>query len=218
MEIKIAPSLLAGDFVNIESEIKKCEAAGADMIHIDVMDGHFVPNITIGVPVVKSIRKVTALPLDVHLMISEPIKYIDAFADVGADIITVHLESDGSTAEAIEQIKKKGCLPSVSVKPKTDVNEVMPYIDSLAMVLVMTVEPGFGGQKFMGDMMPKVKAIREYSKSIDIEVDGGIDAHTIKDAAAAGANIFVAGSAVFNRPSAADAVAELRRGAEAGSR
>ncbi len=216
MELKIAPSLLAGDFANIESEIKKCEAAGADMIHIDVMDGHFVPNITIGVPVVKSIRRVTSLPLDVHLMISEPLKYTDAFADAGADIITVHLESDGSTAEAIEKIKNKGCLPSVSIKPKTDVNEVMPYIDSLAMVLVMTVEPGFGGQKFMGDMMPKVKAIREYSKNIDIEVDGGIDENTIKDAAAAGANIFVAGSAVFNRPSAADAIAELRRGAEAG--
>ncbi len=216
MEIKIAPSLLAGDFANIESEIKKCEAAGADMIHIDVMDGHFVPNITIGVPVVKSIRRVTSLPLDVHLMISEPLKYTDAFADAGADIITVHLESDGSTAEAIKKIKNKGCLPSVSVKPKTDVKEVMPYIDSLAMVLVMTVEPGFGGQKFMGDMMPKVRAIRDYSKDIDIEVDGGIDENTIKDAAAAGANIFVAGSAVFNRPSAADAIAELRRGAKAG--
>ncbi len=216
MQIKISPSLLASDFANLENEIRRCEAAGVDMIHIDVMDGHFVPNITIGIPVLKSISKKTNLPLDVHLMISHPLQYIESFAEAGADIITFHIESESDTKETIKKIKECGCSASVSVKPNTPIDSVFPYLNSLDMVLIMTVEPGFGGQKFMSDMMPKITKLRNLSDNIDIEVDGGIDLNTIKTAATAGANIFVAGSAIFKSNDISSTVRELRKKAEAG--
>lgn len=161
------------------------------------MDGHFVPNISIGAPVIKAIRAVTKVPFDVHLMISHPLKYVEDFADAGADIICFHIESESDTQETIDKIIASGCKAAVALKPKTPASAVMPYIDKLSMVLVMTVEPGFGGQSFMADMMPKIEEIRKAAPDIDIEVDGGINAETIKTAAAAGANVFVAGSAVF---------------------
>lgn len=195
MEIKIAPSVLAADYANLETELKKC--SDAQYIHLDVMDGHFVPNISIGAPVIKAIKAVTKVPFDVHLMISEPLRYIDDFADAGADIICFHIESESDTQKTIDKIIESGCKAAVALKPKTPASAVIPYIDKLAMVLVMTVEPGFGGQSFMADMMPKIEEIRKAAPDIDIEVDGGINAETIKTAAAAGANVFVAGSAVF---------------------
>lgn len=195
MEIKIAPSVLAADYANLETELKKC--SDAQYIHLDVMDGHFVPNISIGAPVIKAIRAVTKIPFDVHLMISHPLKYVEDFADAGADIICFHIESESDTQETIDKIIASGCKAAVALKPKTPASAVIPYIDKLSMVLVMTVEPGFGGQSFMADMMPKIEEIRKAAPDIDIEVDGGINAETIKTAAAAGANVFVAGSAVF---------------------
>lgn len=195
MEIKIAPSVLAADYANLETELKKC--SDAQYIHLDVMDGHFVPNISIGAPVIKAIRAVTKVPFDVHLMISHPLKYVEDFADAGADIICFHIESESDTQETIDKIIASGCKAAVALKPKTPASTVIPYIDKLSMVLVMTVEPGFGGQSFMADMMPKIEEIRKAAPDIDIEVDGGINAETIKTAAAAGANVFVAGSAVF---------------------
>lgn len=195
MEIKISPSVLAADYANLETELKKC--SDAQYIHLDVMDGHFVPNISIGAPVIKAIRAVTKVPFDVHLMISHPLKYVEDFADAGADIICFHIESESDTQETIDKIIASGCKAAVALKPKTPASAVMPYIDKLSMVLVMTVEPGFGGQSFMADMMPKIEEIRKAAPDIDIEVDGGINAETIKTAAAAGANVFVAGSAVF---------------------
>ncbi len=211
MEIKISPSLLASDFANLESEIKRCEAAGADMIHVDVMDGHFVPNITIGVPVVKAIRKVTSLPLDVHLMISNPFEYIENFAEAGSDIITFHIESNSDTGNTIKKIKKYGKMASVAVKPKTDIDTVVPYLKALDMVLVMTVEPGFGGQKFIPEMVDKIELIRRMVNDIDIEVDGGIEPSTIGSAAKAGANVFVAGSYLFKSDDLTRSAENLRK-------
>lgn len=195
MEIKIAPSVLAADYANLEKELKKC--SGAQYIHLDVMDGHFVPNISIGAPVIKAIRPVTDVPFDVHLMISEPLKYIEDFANAGADIICFHIESESDTQKTINKILDSGCRAGLAIKPKTPASAVFPYLDKLSMALVMTVEPGFGGQSFMADMMPKIKEIRAAAPDIDIEVDGGINPETIKTAAKAGANVFVAGSAVF---------------------
>ncbi|MBR6407800.1 MAG: ribulose-phosphate 3-epimerase, partial [Clostridia bacterium] len=199
--IYISPSILACDFSKIGEEIKKVDAAGADMIHVDVMDGHFVPNITIGPPVIKKIRKATALPFDVHLMISEPLRYTDIFCSSGADSITFHVEC-GRTKETIEAIKSRGVRTSLCVKPATPVESVFPYLDKLNMVLIMTVEPGFGGQSFMYDMLPKIRSLRqEITKrglGCDIEVDGGINPTTAALAIEAGANVLVAGSAVFN--------------------
>lgn len=195
MEIKIAPSVLAADYANLETELKKCEKA--QYIHLDVMDGHFVPNISIGAPVIKAIRAVTKVPFDVHLMISHPLKYIEDFANAGADIICFHMESESDTQETIDKILKSRCRAALAIKPKTPASAVLPYLSKLSMVLVMTVEPGFGGQSFMADMMPKIEEIRNAAPDLDIEVDGGINAETIKTASAAGANVFVAGSAVF---------------------
>ncbi len=213
MNIKISPSMLASDFANLESELKKCEGAGADLIHLDVMDGCFVPNITIGAPVIKAMKRVCGVPFDVHLMIEEPLKYIDDFADAGADIITFHIESKSDTYETINKIIKCGCKASVSVKPKTDIEEVFPFADKLSMVLIMTVEPGFGGQSFMCDMLPKIEKLRAKFPDIDIEVDGGINSETIKECAAAGANVFVAGSAVFKSENPANAIETLKKNA-----
>lgn len=212
MKMKIAPSVLAADYANLESELQKC--SGAQYIHLDVMDGHFVPNISIGAPVIKALRRVSGKVFDAHLMISEPQRYIKDFADAGADIICFHEESDGCTADTIRMIKDCGCRAALALKPATPAEAALRYIDELNMVLVMTVEPGFGGQSFMADMMQKVRAVREAAPDIDIEVDGGINPETIKLAAAAGANVFVAGSAVFKSTDPKKTINELRKNAE----
>lgn len=219
--IKISPSMLSCDFSKMGEEAKKIEASGADMLHLDVMDGHFVPNITFGAPVIKALRKASAVPFDVHLMISEPLKYAVDFASAGADIITFHVESDSDTEETIEKIKSLSCKVGISVKPATSIERVFPFLDKVDMVLVMTVEPGFGGQSFMENMMSKITALKkkigEIERDIDIQVDGGINEQTVFTAAKAGANIFVAGSAVFGNEDYKNAVSTLRKNAEIGS-
>lgn len=195
--IKVSPSILAADFANLKHDIQKVESCAA-MLHLDVMDGHFVPNISIGIPVVESVRKNTNLFLDVHLMISKPLDYIDAFASAGADLICFHLESESDIEQTIQKIKKCGKKAAVSLKPATPAELVFPYLSQLDMVLVMTVEPGFGGQKFMENQMEKVRAIRHAAgPDLDIEVDGGINRETAKTVVEAGANVLVAGSFVF---------------------
>ena len=211
MNMKISPSILASDYANLEKELNKCKDAGADLIHIDVMDGHFVPNISIGIPVVSALKKVCDIPFDVHLMISDPLRYAEDFAKAGADIICFHAESDSDIKTTIDKIKSLGVKPALAVKPNTPVDIILPYLDELAMVLIMTVEPGFGGQSFMECTMPKIEQIRKINKSIDIEVDGGINLSTIKTAAKAGANVFVAGSAIFNSTNPKDTISELKQ-------
>ncbi len=212
--IKIAPSILSADFAYLGRDIEKI--ATADYVHVDVMDGLFVPNISIGIPVVKCIRPTTSLPLDVHLMIDRPVRYVEQFCDAGADIVTCHVEADTeeNILAAIDKIHAKGKKAGVVVKPKTPASAVLPFIDRVELILVMTVEPGFGGQKFMADMMPKISALREEceKRSIDIEiqVDGGISAKTIEEPARRGATVFVAGSAVFGADDPAKAIAEMK--------
>ncbi len=212
--IKISPSILSSDYGNLSSELKRMEACGADMLHIDVMDGHFVPNITLGAPIVKCIRKSSTLPFDVHLMISDPYKYIPDFVNAGSDIITFHAEADSDIEKTIDLILASGKKAGLSVKPKTPVEAVYPYLDKLSMVLVMTVEPGFGGQSFMEDMMPKVSAVRSEidrrGLDIDIQVDGGINKDTISIAAKAGANVFVSGNAIFSSDDAEKTIADFK--------
>lgn len=215
MDIKISPSMLASDYANLESELKKCEMGGADLIHLDVMDGHFVPNISIGAPVIKAMKKVCNIPFDVHLMISDPYFYVDDFIDAGADIITFHTECDSDIEKTIDKIIAGGCKASLAVKPKTDIEEVYPYLDKLSMVLVMTVEPGFGGQSFMESTMPKIKKLRAKCPDIDIQVDGGINTETVKIAGKAGANVMVAGSAVFNSADPKQTIKILKQNAKA---
>lgn len=216
--IKISPSILSCDYSKMGEELLRMQKAGANWAHFDVMDGHFVPNITIGVPIVKSLRNVSDLFFDVHLMISEPLKYIDSFAKAGADLITFHLESDSDVKQTIEAIKAAGCKAAVSLKPKTPAREVFEYLDILDMVLVMTVEPGFGGQSFMADMMPKVREIRDECNSrgldLQIQVDGGINEENIGEAAKAGANVFVSGNTIFSAKDSAKMISLLRQKAQ----
>ena len=212
--IKISPSILSADFANLQRDIEAI--ATADYVHVDVMDGLFVPNISIGIPVVKSIRPVTDLPLDVHLMIDRPVRYVEQFCDAGADIVTCHVEADTeeNIRAAIEKIHAKGKRAGVVVKPKTPASAVLPFIDLVDMILVMTVEPGFGGQKFMAGMMPKVAQIRTYIDAMnpgcELEVDGGVDPTTAKVCVASGANVLVAGSAVYKAPDIEARIRELR--------
>lgn len=212
--IKIAPSILAADFANLEREIQRISAA--DYVHVDVMDGVFVPNISIGIPVVQSIRPTTQLPLDVHLMIVEPVRYVEQFCDAGADLVTVHVEADTEEKihEAIDKIHAKGKRAGVVLKPKTPAEAVLPFLKKVELILVMTVEPGFGGQSFMADQMPKVSALRklidEQNPACELEVDGGVDPNTCKTCIAAGANVLVAGSAVYKAPDISARIQELR--------
>ncbi len=210
----IAPSLLSCDFSCFGDEIRRVDEAGADLVHLDIMDGHFVPNLTFGAPVVKKLRRFTDLPFDVHLMISQPLAYIDDFADAGADILSFHTEADSDIDATIRKIEDRGMRPALAIKPGTPAHTVLPYLERLYMVLVMTVEPGFGGQRFMADMMPKVELLRQEidrrGLSTLIEVDGGIDRHTIRQAYISGVDVCVAGTAVFGAPSAMDAIGELR--------
>ena len=212
--IKISPSMLAGDFSCMGEQAKMIAEAGADWLHLDVMDGHFVPNLTFGAPIIKSIRNKTDIPFDVHLMISDPLKYAEDFIKAGADMLTFHIESDSPVEETIDLIKSKGCKAALSVKPKTPVEEVFPYLDKLDMVLVMTVEPGFGGQKFMADMMDKVEKlsaeIKRRNLNVEIQVDGGVSPATVAQCAKAGATVAVAGSAVFGAEDPRKAIADMK--------
>ena len=210
--IIVSPSILSADFANLERDIKAVEKAGADWIHVDVMDGHFVPNITIGVPVVKSIRKITKLPIDVHLMIENPEKYVEPFVKAGADIITFHYEAAGEKSrEILKMIKSFGVKAGISIKPKTSPDEIFNLLTTADMVLVMTVEPGFGGQSFMADCAEKIPYLKNNSpQSMIIQVDGGINAETAKVCTRLGANSLVAGSYVYKSDDIKTAIDSLR--------
>ncbi|MEC2324236.1 ribulose-phosphate 3-epimerase [Lederbergia lenta] len=212
--MKIAPSILAADFSKLAEEVKEAEAAGADMIHIDVMDGHFVPNISMGPFIVEAVRKVTSLPLDVHLMIENPDRYIEQFIDAGADYITIHVEASPHIHRTVQEIRRLGAKPGVVINPGTPASSISSIIDYVDMVLVMTVNPGFGGQSFIQGVLPKIREIKQMiigkELDIDIEVDGGINSETLKLCKDAGANIFVAGSAIFSQTDRQKAMNELR--------
>ena len=200
-KIQISPSILSADFSQLGSEIKKLEQGGADLIHVDVMDGHFVPNLTIGPPVIKNLRKYTKLPFDVHLMISPVHKYIENYAEAGADIITIHPEATDNLKESINLIKKFGKKVGVSLNPKTEIKTLISEIENIDLVLVMSVNPGFGGQKFMPEVLDKIKELKKIKDEgkyhFDIEVDGGINFSNSKIVLEAGANILVSGTTVF---------------------
>ena len=209
-KVIISPSILSADFANLERDIKRVELAGADWLHIDVMDGHFVPNITIGVPVTASINKVTQLPLDVHLMIENPDKYIKAFAKAGADILTFHIESNSDVKSTIDLIKSFNIKAGLSIKPNTPPEVVFPYLNDLDLVLVMTVEPGFGGQKFMPLCAEKIPASRKNApKDLIIQVDGGINAETARICTSYGANSLVAGNYIYKSENIKSAIESL---------
>lgn len=212
--VKIAPSILSADFADLGREVQR--VSSADWLHVDVMDGMFVSNISIGVPVVKSLRKATDMFLDVHLMIEKPVRYIDAFADAGADLLSIHLESDmpPGIRAALEAMDRKGVKKGIVLRPITAAEAVLPYIKDVDLILVMTVEPGFGGQKFMTDQLPKLAAIRkyieEYNPACHLEVDGGVDPKTAPLCIEAGADVLVAGSAVYGAADPAEAIRTLR--------
>ncbi|HSH25145.1 MAG TPA: ribulose-phosphate 3-epimerase [Massilibacterium sp.] len=212
--IKIAPSILSADFSKLGEEIKEVEQGGADYIHVDVMDGHFVPNITIGPLIVKSIRPITNLPLDVHLMIANPDQYIPEFAKAGADIISVHVEACPHLHRTIHLIKEQGKKAGVVLNPATPVETIQHILHDVDLVLLMTVNPGFGGQSFIPSVLPKIKQIRQMVDDlglpIEIEVDGGVNQDTAKQCIEAGANVLVAGSAIYNKENRKEAIQQIR--------
>lgn len=214
--IKVAPSILSADFVNLERDIRKLSETGVDYVHVDVMDGIFVPNITIGIPVVAAIRRITDLPLDVHLMIDRPLRYVEQFCKAGSDLLTVHVEADTeeNTLEALKKIHANGVRAAVSIKPNTPAEAVLPFLPLCDLILMMTVEPGFGGQAFMEHLMPKLRQLRAYidaqNPACELEVDGGVDAQTCKLCIAAGANVLVAGSSVYKSADIPATIAALR--------
>jgi ribulose-phosphate 3-epimerase len=215
--VKIAPSVISADFGYLRGDLARVEQAGADMLHVDIMDGHFVPNITFGPDMVKKIKSLTKLPLDVHLMISHPRQYITRFVEAGAANITFHVECEDTIYTALEEIRVFDCSAGLSVKPKTPLSAVSDFLGQIKRLLIMTVEPGFGGQRFMADMMPKVEEAvrlrREGNYTFDIEVDGGLDKYTIWPAVRAGAEVIVAGTSVFSQADLDVAIRELRDGA-----
>ena len=200
---KLSPSILAADFANLGRDVRDIQENGADWVHVDVMDGHFVPNISIGLPVVKAVRGLTELPLDVHLMIDRPVRYIEEFVKAGADMLVIHLESDepGNISESLKKIRSLGCKAGLALKPRTCAEDALPYLPLCDMVLVMTVEPGFGGQRFMADQMPKLKQLRGMLDRVNpgchLQVDGGVDTVTQRICKENGADVLVAGSAYF---------------------
>lgn len=213
--IKISPSILSCDFSRLGQDVEKAEKGGAEYLHIDVMDGVFVPNISLGSGVQKSLRKQSEMVFDTHLMIIDPIRYIDDFYKAGSDIITIHYESCKNVEETLEKIRSLGIKAGLSIKPKTPVSEIAHLSGKFDMLLIMSVEPGFGGQSFIPESIDKIKEARALFPELDIEVDGGINADNINEVVKAGANILVAGSAVFGKEDVAEAIATLRRNGEA---
>lgn len=213
----VAPSILSADFANLQRDLEEMRASGVTWAHVDIMDGHFVPNISIGIPVVESLRKVTDLTLDVHLMITEPIRFAQRFCAAGADLVTVHLEADTADRihETLSQIRAMGVKTGISIKPGTPAEALEPFLTEVDLILVMTVEPGFGGQRFMEDMMPKLRWLRDRLAQVNpgclLEVDGGIDSNTAPIVKGNGASVLVSGSAYFKNPDKAAFVKELSK-------
>ncbi len=200
-KVLVSPSLLSADFAELATEMNKVTEAGADWLHVDVMDGHFVPNLTLGMPIIKSIKPYAKIPLDVHLMIDKPERYIEQFIDAGAQYLTLHVESTAELKSSLEKIRQLGCKPGITLRPKTSIESLKPFLNCVDLVLVMTVEPGFGGQSFMEDQVEKINILKKWRDqglgSYLIEVDGGISAKTAPVCISAGADVLVAGSAVF---------------------